>query len=143
MSEQNNLAFVFPGQGSQSVEMLSELAESFSLIKETFEQASDALNFDLWKLVQQGPVEELNQTNNTQPAMLAAGVATWRVWCSQSNVRPKWVAGHSLGEYTALVCSGVIGFEDGISLVAERGRLMQEAVPAGVGANGSNSRAKG
>jgi [acyl-carrier-protein] S-malonyltransferase len=135
MSEQNyNLAFVFPGQGSQSIGMLSELAETFPSVKQTFEQASDCLNFDLWKLIQQGAVEDLNQTHNTQPAMLAAGVAMWRVWCDQTAVRPGWMAGHSLGEYSALVCSDAISFEDGISLVAERGRLMQEAVPAGIGA---------
>ncbi|MCK5191064.1 MAG: ACP S-malonyltransferase [Methylococcales bacterium] len=135
MSEQNyNLAFVFPGQGSQSIGMLSDMAAAFPLVKDTFEQASDSLGFDLWKLVQEGPVEDLNQTHNTQPAMLAAGVAMWRVWCEQSKIRPGWVAGHSLGEYTALVCSDAISFDDGITLVAERGRLMQEAVPAGVGA---------
>ena len=135
MSDQNyNLAFVFPGQGSQSIGMLSDLADTFPLVKETFEQASDALSFDLWKLVQQGPVEDLNQTHNTQPAMLAAGVAVWRVWCEQTNLRPDWMAGHSLGEYTALVCSEAIKFDAGIKLVAERGRLMQEAVPVGVGA---------
>ena len=135
MSEQNyNLAFVFPGQGSQSIGMLSDMAAAFPLVKDTFEQASDSLGFDLWKLVQEGPAEDLNQTHNTQPAMLAAGVAMWRVWCEQSKIRPGWVAGHSLGEYTALVCSDAISFDDGITLVAERGRLMQEAVPAGVGA---------
>jgi len=135
MSEQNyNLAFVFPGQGSQSIGMLSELAEVYPVVKHTFEQASECLDFDLWKLVQQGPVEGLNQTHNTQPAMLAAAVSMWRVWCEQSAVRPGWVAGHSLGEYSALVCAEALRFEDGISLVAERGRLMQEAVPAGVGA---------
>ncbi len=134
MSENNNLAFVFPGQGSQSIGMLSELAETFPLVKQTFEQASETLSFDLWKLVQQGPVEDLNQTHNTQPAMLAAGVAMWRVWCEQTAIRPQWVAGHSLGEYTALVCSDAISFEDGVSLVAERGRYMQEAVPADMGA---------
>jgi len=135
MSEKNyNLAFVFPGQGSQSVGMMSEVAEAFPVIKQTFEQASDALGFDLWKLVQEGPADELNQTHNTQPAMLTAGVAMWRVWCEQSTVRPSWVAGHSLGEYTALVCSGAIQFEDAVRLVAQRGRFMQEAVPVGVGA---------
>ncbi|MCK4840343.1 MAG: ACP S-malonyltransferase [Methylococcales bacterium] len=135
MSEQNyNLVFVFPGQGSQSLGMLSEMAESFPLIKQTFEQASDCLNFDLWKLVQQGPVEDLNQTHNTQPAMLTAGVAMWRVWCEQSDIRPDWVAGHSLGEYTALVCSDALAFNDAVTLVAERGRFMQQAVPAGIGA---------
>lgn len=135
MSEKNNnLAFVFPGQGSQSIGMLSDLADEFIIVKQTFEQASDLLEFDLWKLVQDGPVEDLNQTHNTQPAMLTAGVAMWRVWCEQSSIRPAWMAGHSLGEYTALVNSGSIKFEDAVQLVAERGRFMQEAVPVGVGA---------
>ncbi len=135
MSEKNNnLAFVFPGQGSQSVGMLSAMAESFPVVTQTFEQASDVLSFDLWKMVQQGPVEELNQTHNTQPAMLAAGVAMWRVFCDQTSVRPAWMAGHSLGEYTALVCADSIKFVDAVQLVAERGRLMQEAVPVGIGA---------
>lgn len=135
MSEQkNNMAFVFPGQGSQSVGMLSELAEVYPIVKETFEQASDALGFDLWVMVKQGTAEELNKTHNTQPAMLAAGVAVWRVWGQQQVLMPRMVAGHSLGEYTALVCSNSMYFEDGISLVAERGRLMQKAVPVGIGA---------
>lgn len=129
-----NLAFVFPGQGSQSVGMLADLAAGYPEIKRTFERASDALGKDLWAIVSDGPEEELNQTHNTQPAMLAAGVAVWEVWCKHSNVRPAWMAGHSLGEYTALVCSDAMSFEDGIKLVAARGRLMQEAVPAGIGA---------
>ncbi|MFZ2404065.1 MAG: ACP S-malonyltransferase [Methylobacter sp.] len=129
-----NLAFVFPGQGSQSVGMLADLAASYPEVKHTFERASDALGKDLWSLVANGPEEELNQTHNTQPAMLAAGVAVWEVWCKHSNVRPAWMAGHSLGEYTALVCSDAMSLEDGVKLVAARGRLMQEAVPAGVGA---------
>ncbi len=129
-----NLAFVFPGQGSQAVGMLGSLAEATPLVKRTFEQASDALGFDLWNLVANGPEADLNQTHNTQPAMLAAGVAVWRAWCEQSSIRPAWMAGHSLGEYTALVCSGALGFDDAIKLVAARGRLMQEAVPAGEGA---------
>lgn len=129
-----NLAFVFPGQGSQSVGMLADLAASYPEVKHTFERASDALGKDLWSIVAKGPAEELNQTHNTQPAMLAAGVAVWEVWCKHSNVRPAWMAGHSLGEYTALVCSDAISLENGIKLVAARGRLMQEAVPAGVGA---------
>lgn len=135
MSEQNyNLAFVFPGQGSQSIGMMSKFADDFPSVKRTFDQASDILSLDLWELVANGPDERLNMTQNTQPAMLAAGVALWRVWCEKSDLRPGWMAGHSLGEYTALVCSGALAYEDGIRLVAERGRLMQEAVPAGVGA---------
>jgi len=129
-----NLAFVFPGQGSQSVGMLTDLAAGYPEVKQTFERASDALGKDLWSIVSEGSEEELNQTHNTQPAMLAAGVAVWEVWCKHSNVRPAWMAGHSLGEYTALVCSEAMSFEDGIKLVAARGRLMQEAVPPGVGA---------
>ncbi len=135
MSEKNyNLAFVFPGQGSQSIGMLAELAERFSLIKETFERASDTLALDLWQLIQNGPIEDLNQTQNTQPAMLAAGYAIWKVWQTQSDVKPGWVAGHSLGEYTALVSANSISFEDAVKLVAERGRLMQESMPDGAGA---------
>lgn len=132
--QQHNLAFVFPGQGSQSVGMLAQLAETYPVVKDTFAEASAVLGFDLWDLVANGPDTDLNKTQNTQPAMLAAGVAVWRVWCEQSQVRPAFMAGHSLGEYTALVCSGAMAFADAIRLVAERGRLMQEAVPAGVGA---------
>ena len=135
MSEKNNnLAFVFPGQGSQSIGMLTELAESFPEVNQIFETASEVLGKDLWNLVSNGPAEVLNQTYNTQPAMLAAGVSVWQVWCKKSSTRPGWMAGHSLGEYTALVCSGALSFTDAIALVAERGRLMQEAVPAGTGA---------
>ncbi|MGR8951434.1 MAG: ACP S-malonyltransferase [Gammaproteobacteria bacterium] len=129
-----DLAFVFPGQGSQSVGMLTDLAASFPEIKHTFERASDALSQDLWTLVSDGPVDALNQTQNTQPAMLTAGVAIWEIWGKLSSVRPAWTAGHSLGEYTALVCANSIAFEDGVRLVATRGRLMQDAVPQGVGA---------
>jgi [acyl-carrier-protein] S-malonyltransferase len=130
----NNLAFVFPGQGSQSVGMVTDLANTYPEVKKLFAQASDILGKDLWQLVTEGPVEELNQTHNTQPALLAAGVALWEVWCKHSNIRPAWLAGHSLGEYTALVCAKSLSFADGIKLVAQRGLLMQEAVPAGVGA---------
>lgn len=128
------LAIVFPGQGSQSVGMLAELAGAHPEVQSTFAEASDALSYDLWALVQNGPEADLNQTDRTQPAMLAAGVAVWRVWCKQGGALPAFMAGHSLGEYTALVCAGGIAFSDGIRLVAERGRRMQEAVPAGVGA---------
>ena len=127
-------SIVFPGQGSQSVTMLAGLAESFSLVSETFQEASDALGFDLWKMTQAGSTEELNLTQNTQPAMLAAGIAVWRVWSAQGGLQPALMAGHSLGEYSALVAAGSLGFADAVKLVAERGRLMQEAVPEGVGA---------
>jgi [acyl-carrier-protein] S-malonyltransferase len=128
------LAIVFPGQGSQSIGMLSELAESEPLIKETFTQASDVLGYNLWQLTQDGPEEELNRTDKTQPAMLAAGVAVWRAWQHAGGAAPGVMAGHSLGEYTALVCAGALEFTDAVSLVEERGRCMQSAVPAGVGA---------
>lgn len=128
------LAIVFPGQGSQSVGMLAELASIHPEVQETFAEASDALGYDLWTLTQNGPDEDLNQTDRTQPAMLAAGMSVWRVWCKQHGARPAFMAGHSLGEYTALVCAGSLAFADGIHLVAERGRRMQEAVPLGVGA---------
>ena len=129
-----SLAFVFPGQGSQSQGMLKDLAEAYPLVGETFQQASDKLGYDLWQIVQAGPAEKLNSTDVTQPAMLAAGVASWRVWQDKNGAQPAMLAGHSLGEYTALVCAGSLAFEDAVGLVAERGRLMQEAVPAGEGA---------
>ena len=128
------LAIVFPGQGSQAVGMLSELAASYPLVNETFAQASDVLGYDLWKLTRDGPEDELNETDRTQPAMLAAGVAVWRVWQQAGGAVPGVMAGHSLGEYTALVCAGAMDFADAISLVEQRGRYMQSAVPAGVGA---------
>lgn len=128
------LAFIFPGQGSQSVGMLTALSDRFPQVQETFAQASDILKIDLWKLVSNGPVEQLNQTHITQPAMLAAGISAWRVWQEQKGQAPSIMAGHSLGEYTALVCAGTLTYEDAVSLVAERGRLMQEAVPVGTGA---------
>jgi [acyl-carrier-protein] S-malonyltransferase len=129
-----SLAFVFPGQGSQSEGMLSALAAEFSEVEETFREASDVLGYDLWDIVQNGPAEKLNSTDITQPAMLAAGVAVWRVWQTKAGAQPTVLAGHSLGEYTALVCGGSLAFADAIKLVAERGRLMQQAVPAGTGA---------
>lgn len=131
---QKNLAFVFPGQGSQSVGMLNQLAASYPEVKQTFDKASFVLGYNLWELVTNGTEDELNQTQNTQPIMLAAGVAVWEVWCKHSEIRPAWMAGHSLGEYTALVCSGALFFEDAVKLIAARSRFMQEAVPVGEGA---------
>lgn len=125
---------VFPGQGSQSVGMLSALAGDFSLVSETFHEAGEVLGYDLWKLVSEGPEADLNRTDRTQPAMLSAGVAVWRLWRAQGGVRPAMMAGHSLGEYTALVCAGALEFADAVALVAERGQCMQEAVPVGSGA---------
>ncbi|HSG11810.1 MAG TPA: ACP S-malonyltransferase [Gammaproteobacteria bacterium] len=125
---------VFPGQGSQSLGMLAELSAEYAAVGDTFAEASEVLGYDLWKLVQDGPEEDLNQTDRTQPAMLAAGVSVWRVWQSLDGARPSMMAGHSLGEYSALVCAGALGFTDAIGLVAERGRCMQSAVPSGVGA---------
>jgi len=127
-------SIVFPGQGSQSVTMLADLASAYPVVSETFQEASDALDLDLWKMTQAGPAEALNLTHNTQPAMLAAGIAVWRVWSEQGGLQPALMAGHSLGEYSALVATGSLGFSDTVKLVAERGRLMQEAVPEGVGA---------
>ncbi|WP_439256908.1 ACP S-malonyltransferase [Lonepinella sp. BR2271] len=128
-------AMVFPGQGSQAVGMLAELASEFPIVEQTFKQASDVLGYDLWQLVQQGPSEELNKTWQTQPALLAASVAIYRVWQQQyPDLQPALMAGHSLGEYSALVCSGAIDFQDAIKLVELRGRLMQQAVPEGTGA---------
>ncbi|QHP76087.1 [acyl-carrier-protein] S-malonyltransferase [Proteus vulgaris] len=129
-----DFAMVFPGQGSQSVGMLAELAEQYPIVTETFAQASDVLGYSLWDLVQNGPEEELNKTWKTQPALLAASVAIWRVWQEKQGKMPQMMAGHSLGEYSALVCASVIDFAAAIKLVELRGQLMQEAVPAGTGA---------
>lgn len=128
------IAVVFPGQGSQALGMLADLAAAHPVVEETFAEASSALGYDLWQLVQQGPAEELNKTWQTQPALLAASVAIWRVWQQQNGTQPVLMAGHSLGEYSALVCAGVLDFKQAISLVELRGKLMQEAVPAGTGA---------
>jgi [acyl-carrier-protein] S-malonyltransferase len=127
-------AMVFPGQGSQTVGMLSELAASNPVIEQTFQQASDALGYDLWALTQNGPSEELNKTWQTQPALLTASVALWRLWQQKGGKTPVLLAGHSLGEYSALVCAGVIDFADAVRLVELRGKLMQDAVPEGTGA---------
>ncbi|MBY8045431.1 ACP S-malonyltransferase [Vibrio fluvialis] len=130
----SKFAIVFPGQGSQAVGMLAELGEQYDVVKQTFAEASDALGYDLWALVQNGPAEDLNQTFRTQPALLASSVAIWRVWQELGLEQPEVLAGHSLGEYSALVCAGVIDFKAAIKLVELRGQLMQKAVPAGTGA---------
>ena len=128
------LAFVFPGQGSQSVGMLAELGAVEPVVRATFAEASDVLGYDLWALCQHGPEADLGSTERTQPAMLAAGVATWRVWASRGGPRPVAMAGHSLGEYTALVCSDAMDFKTAIDVVRFRGQVMQQAVPLGQGA---------
>ncbi len=127
-------AFFFPGQGSQSVGMLQALSDAYPIVRGTFEEASDALGFDLWNLVAEGPKDALGRTENTQPAMLTAGFAVWRVWVENQGPLPVAMAGHSLGEYTSLTAAGALAFTDAVRVVAERGRLMQEAVPAGQGA---------
>ncbi|MBO2560865.1 ACP S-malonyltransferase [Shewanella algae] len=129
-----NFAFVFPGQGSQAVGMLADLAEGYPVVTETFREASEVLGYDLWQLVQQGPAETLNETDKTQPALLSASVALYRAWQAAGKAAPSVMAGHSLGEYSALVCAGVLKFTDAVKLVELRGQLMQQAVPAGTGA---------
>lgn len=128
-----SIAFVFPGQGSQSLGMLAEQGAQRPMIIEIFKEASEALGYDLWALTQQGPEELLNQTDKTQPAILAASIALWRLWLAEGGTAPAFVAGHSLGEYTALVAAGSLGFADALRLVELRGQLMQQAVPAGQG----------
>jgi len=128
-------AMVFPGQGSQTVGMLAELAGDYPIVQETFKQASETLGYDLWQLVQEGSAEELNKTWQTQPALLTASVAVYRVWQQKyPELKPEVMAGHSLGEYSALVCAGVLDFQDAVKLVELRGKLMQQAVPEGTGA---------
>lgn len=129
-----NFGFVFPGQGSQSVGMLKELSEQYSVIKDTFAEASEVLGYDLFDLVMNGPAEELGKTYKTQPALLTASVALYRLWQEKTSLKPAVMAGHSLGEYSALVCAGVIDFKDAVKLVKLRGEFMQAAVPLGVGA---------
>lgn len=133
MTTDKRLAFVFPGQGSQAVGMVSTLAEKYTEIEGTFDQASEILGYDLWELVENGPGQELNITAKTQPALLVASVAIWNLWSLKSGPAPVVMAGHSLGEYSALVCAGILDFADAITLVADRGRYMQEAVPEGSG----------
>jgi [acyl-carrier-protein] S-malonyltransferase len=129
-----SFAFVFAGQGSQSVGMLGSLAAAHPVVRATFEEASGVLKYDLWKLVSEGPEASLNATERTQPAMLAAGVAVWRAWRARGGALPALVAGHSLGEFTALTCAQALDFPAAVELVRFRGQVMQEAVPAGTGA---------
>ncbi|AQT59327.1 ACP S-malonyltransferase [Cellvibrio sp. PSBB023] len=129
-----HLAFVFPGQGSQKIGMLAELAAEFPVVQQTFAEASDVLGYDLWALVQTGAQEEINLTERTQPLLLTASVAVYRVWQQKQGAQPALMAGHSLGEWSALVCAGVVAFQDAVKLVQQRGKFMQEAVPAGQGA---------
>jgi len=134
VNQSSQLAFVFPGQGSQSVGMLGELAASQPEVRAAFEEAGEGAGIDLWTLSQSGPEAQLNQTEYTQPALLAAGVATWRAWQARGGAMPAMLAGHSLGEYAALVAAGALSLGDGARLVRLRGQLMQQAVPAGTGA---------
>src|SRR6056300_194004 len=128
-----SLAFVFPGQGSQKVGMLAEFAD-VAIVRDTYAQASHVLGYDLWELSQNGPQEELNMTEVTQPLLLTASVAPWRLWNDKGGAKPSLMAGHSLGEFSALVCADVIDFADAVDLVRKRGQFMQSAVPVGIGA---------
>lgn len=130
----NRVGFVFPGQGSQTLGMLADIANDYPEVKTTFAEASHVLNYDLWQLVQMGPADVLDRTVHTQPALLAASYAIWRILQAKSPIKPTLLAGHSLGEYSALVCAEALSFSDGIKLVAARGAYMQEAVPLGEGA---------
>lgn len=128
------LAFVFPGQGAQSVGMVATLAAEFPQVRARYEEASTVLGLDLWALVTTGPAERLDLTQHAQPALLAASIAIWDIWLTLGGPRPQLMAGHSFGEYSALVCSGALDFRDAVTLVADRGRFMQEAVPPDAGA---------
>ena len=126
-------SIIFPGQGSQALGMSADLAAKYPIVKDLYVEASDVLGVDMWTMTQEGPIESLSQTENTQPALLIAGLAAWRVWQDLGGVKPEMMAGHSLGEYTALVAAGALSFSDGVALVRDRGRYMQEAVPEGEG----------
>jgi [acyl-carrier-protein] S-malonyltransferase len=130
----SNLAFVFPGQGSQKIGMLAGLAEQNPIIEKTFNEASEVLGYDMWQLIQQGAQEDINLTQRTQPILLTCSVAVWRLWNEKQGASPSQMAGHSLGEWSALVCSNVIDFADGLKIVEARGKFMQQAVPVGQGA---------
>lgn len=130
----SDLAFVFPGQGSQKIGMLADFAQQFPQVTAAFSEASEVLGYDLWDLCQNGAQEDINLTERTQPLMLTASVALWRVWQAQGGAAPAWMAGHSLGEWSALVCADVIDFQAAVGLVRHRGAYMQEAVPVGQGA---------
>lgn len=128
-----SLAFVFPGQGSQSLGMLAELGAQQAIVRDTFAEASAVLGYDLWALTQEGPEDQLNQTDKTQPAILTASIALWRLWLNEGGAKPAFVAGHSLGEYSALVAAESLSFGAAVKLVELRGQLMQQAVPVGAG----------
>lgn len=130
----SNFAFVFPGQGSQKIGMLAGLAAEYDLVEKTFAEASEVLGYDLWDMVQNGAQEDINMTERTQPLLLTCSVAIWRIWQQKGGATPALMAGHSLGEWSALVCAGVVAFKDAVKLVQQRGKFMQEAVPAGKGA---------
>ena len=130
----STLAFVFPGQGSQKVGMLKDAYDASGAVRETFAEASEAVGYDMWSLIQTGEQSALNMTETTQPVLLASSVALWRAWVEQGGAMPALMAGHSLGEFTALVCAGALGFADAVSLVRQRGAFMQTAVPVGEGA---------
>ena len=133
MTVPKDYAFLFPGQGSQAIGMMAQLSRKFPVVGNRFQEASDVLGFDLWGLVSDGPIERLNATENTQPALLAASVATWDIWSEYGDHLPGILCGHSFGEYSALVCAGAINYQDAVKLVATRGRLMQESSPDGKG----------